>query len=34
MELHQDALDEAFRRNKNYFQAFLENEVRLRYRRV
>lgn len=29
MELQQDALDEAFRRHKNYFQHFLENEVRL-----
>lgn len=28
MELQQDALDEAFRRHKNYFQHFLENEVR------
>ncbi|GLE05440.1 hypothetical protein PINS_up014453 [Pythium insidiosum] len=28
MELQQDALDEAFRRHKNYFQQFLENEVR------
>uniref|UniRef100_K3XA64 DNA replication licensing factor MCM3 n=1 Tax=Globisporangium ultimum (strain ATCC 200006 / CBS 805.95 / DAOM BR144) TaxID=431595 RepID=K3XA64_GLOUD len=26
MELQQDALDEAFRRHKNYFQHFLENE--------
>ncbi|RLN32434.1 hypothetical protein BBJ28_00002271 [Nothophytophthora sp. Chile5] len=29
MELQQDALDEAFRRHKNYFQHFLESEVRL-----
>lgn len=33
MELQQDALDEAFRRHKNYFQHFLENEVR-RYAHV
>ncbi|TDH71737.1 hypothetical protein CCR75_002187 [Bremia lactucae] len=26
MELHQDALDEAFRRHKQYFQEFLEND--------
>lgn len=28
MELQQDALDEAFRRHKQYFQTFLESDVR------
>lgn len=27
MDIHQDAQDEAYRSNKNYFQHFLDNEV-------